>query len=47
MENMTPQLVAIPIEDFQKCFQQWKSRMVKDVEYKGTILKEIKIGSQR
>jgi hypothetical protein len=35
MKNATAQLVAIPNEDFQKCFQQWKCRWVKCVESQG------------
>jgi hypothetical protein len=35
MKNTTAQLVAIPKEDFQKCFQQWKDCWVKFVESQG------------
>jgi hypothetical protein len=35
MKNTTAQLVAIPKEDFQKCFRQWKDRWVKCVESQG------------
>jgi hypothetical protein len=35
MKNATARLVAIPKEDFQKCFQQWKERWVKCVESQG------------
>jgi hypothetical protein len=32
IKNATAQLVVIPKEDFQKCFQQRKGRWVKYVE---------------
>lgn len=35
MKNATAQLVAIPKQDFQKCFQQWKNRWIKCVESQG------------
>jgi transposase len=35
MKNATAELVAIPKEDSQKCFQQWKDCWVKCVESQG------------
>jgi hypothetical protein len=39
MKNVTAQLLAIPKQDFQKCFQQWKDRWVKCVESQGNYFK--------
>jgi hypothetical protein len=35
MRNSTARLITIPIDAFQKCFQQWRKRWEKCVHYQG------------
>jgi hypothetical protein len=35
MRNATAQLITIPKDAFQKCFQQWQKRWKKCVHYQG------------
>jgi hypothetical protein len=35
MQNATAQLITIPKDAFQKCFQQWQKRWEKCVHYQG------------